>query len=88
MPDGRPDTNLLVRERLSLDASDTDALFTLAALHVNDGRLDEGLHVLDRVLRLDPDYPGAWVFKAKVHRLRGEPDAAARASERAERSSP
>ena len=88
MPDGRPDTKVLVRERLSRDANDTDALFTLAALHVHEGRLGEGLLVLDRVLRLDPDYPGAWVFKAKVHRLRGEPDAAADASARAERSSP
>ena len=65
-----------------------DNLFTLAALHVHEGRLDEGLDVLDRVLRLDPRYPGGWVFKAKVHRMRGEPDAAASASEIAERSSP
>src|SRR3989304_1628396 len=56
----RPDTAVLVRERLSRDADDPDALFTLAALRANDGDLDEALPILDRVLRIDPRHPGAW----------------------------
>jgi len=76
--------DVLVRKRLSQDANDKDALFTLAALHVNAGRLDDGLGVLDRVLRLDPRYPGGWIFKAKVHRMRGEREAAASANLMAE----
>ena len=84
----RPDTAILVRERLSRDADDTDALFTLAALRAYDGDLDEALPILDRVLRLDPGYPGAWVFKAKLHRMRGEPDKAASASSKAAEMGP
>lgn len=80
----RPDTAMLVRERLSRNADDTDALFVLAALRVNEGRLDEGLTVLERVLVLDPRYPGAWTFKATLHRMRGEPNAALRARAKAE----
>lgn len=86
--EGRPPTDILVRERLQQDANDTDALFTLAALHVHAGRLDEGISVLDRVLRLDPRYPGAWIFKSKVHRMRGEGEAAATAWSRGEEMEP
>ncbi|OGS64345.1 MAG: hypothetical protein A3K59_02730 [Euryarchaeota archaeon RBG_19FT_COMBO_69_17] len=84
----RPDTAVLVRERLSRDADDPDALFTLAALRANDGDLDEALPILDRVLRIDPRYPGAWILKAKLHGMRGEPDAAAAASARAQEMGP
>lgn len=78
----RPDTDALVRERLRANANDPDALFVLAALHVRDGDVDRGLSVLDRVLRVDPHYPGAWMFKAKLHWMRGD----ARAAERARRT--
>lgn len=84
----RPDTSLLVRERLNRNRDDTDALFTLAALEANQGRLDEGLQILDRVLVLDPRYPGGWTFKATLHRMRGEAEAARRASKRAEEMEP
>lgn len=66
----RPDTAELVRERLAKDANDPDALFTLAALRAKDGKVEEGLTILDRVLRIDPNYPGAWVFKATLLRMR------------------
>lgn len=68
----RPETSLLVNEALKKDANDVDALFVLAALRAQDGHPDEGLTILDRVLRIDPDYPGAWFFKEKLHRMRGE----------------
>lgn len=68
----RPPTAVLVRDALAKDGDDVDALFVLAALRVQAGHSDEGLSILDRVLRIDPDYPGAWFFKSKVHRMRGE----------------
>jgi len=68
----RPPTDVLVREALAKNSQDVDALFVLAALRVQDGHADEGLVILERVLRLDPDYPGAWFFKEKLHRMRGE----------------
>ena len=61
-----------------------DALFVLAALRVQAGRSDEGLSILDRVLHIDPGYPGAWFFKEKVHRMRGEADEAESARRRGE----
>lgn len=84
----RPDTDALVRERLRANADDLDALFVLAALHVRDGQLDEGLTVLDRVLRIDPRYPGGWRFKAKLHRMRGDAEAEDRAWRTAEATEP
>lgn len=42
----------------------------MAALRARDGKVDEGLTILDRVLRIDPNYPGAWVFKATLLRMR------------------
>lgn len=71
----RPDTAILVRQRLLENADDVDALFVLAALRAQRGQVSEGLDILERVLRLDPAYPGAWRFKAKLHRMRGEVEA-------------
>ncbi len=68
----RPETSVLVNEALQKDANDPDALFVLAALRVQDGHPDDGLSILDRLLVLDPDYPGAWFFKEKIHRMQGE----------------
>ena len=80
----RPDTAGLVRRRLAENAQDVDALFVLAAIQARAGRLAEGLTILDHVLRLDPTYPGAWRFKALLHRMKGEDDAERAARERAE----
>ena len=80
----QPDTAVIDRQRLLENAEDVDALFVLAALHAHDGLVAEGITVLDRVLRLDPAYPGAWRFKATLHRMRGETEAGQSAWERAE----
>src|SRR3989440_5348487 len=80
----QPDTAVIVRQRLLENAEDVDALFVLAALHAHDGLVAEGITVLDRVLRLDPAYPGAWRFKATLHRMRGEHEAGQSAWDRAE----
>jgi tetratricopeptide (TPR) repeat protein len=68
----RPETSVLVRDALRKDANDPDALFVLAALRAQEGHPEEGLTILDRLLVIDPDYPGAWFFKEKLHRMRGE----------------
>ena len=83
-PMHRPPTATLVRDALERNEDDVDALFVLAALRVQDGRSEEGLSILDRVLRMDPDYPGAWFFKEKVHRMRGETEQADSARRRGE----
>ena len=80
----RPDTALLVRQRLLENEDDLDALFVLAALRAQDGNVEEGLSVLDRVLVIDPRYPGAWRFKATLHRMRGDAAEERSARKRAE----
>src|SRR2546423_9229205 len=80
----QPDTAVIVRQRLLENAEDVDALFVLAALHASGGLVAEGITVLDRVLRLDPAYPGAWRFKATLHRMRGENAAGQSAWDRAD----
>lgn len=80
----RPPTEALVRDALAKDRDDADALFVLAALRVQAGDSADGLSILDHVLRIDPNYPGAWFFKEKVHRMRGEPVQADRAKEQGE----
>ncbi len=80
----RPDTASLVRQRLMANADDVDALFVLAALRAQEGYLEEGLTILDRVLRIDPRYPGAWRFKAKLHGMQGATAAEQSARRRAE----
>lgn len=80
----RPETSVLVNEALKKDANDVDALFVLAALRAQDGHPEEGLSILDRVLGMDPDYPGAWFFKAKLHRMCGETREAQMAHEQGE----
>jgi tetratricopeptide (TPR) repeat protein len=84
----RPPTDVLVRDALQRNPDDVDALFVLAALHAQEGRSQDALTVLDRVLALDSDYPGAWFFKEKLHRMRGETlkaDSARREGEAVER---
>jgi len=80
----QPDTAVIVRQRLLENAHDLDALFVLAALNARDGLVAEGITVLNEVLRLDPAYPGAWRFKATLHRMRGENEAGQSAWDKAE----
>jgi hypothetical protein len=80
----RPDTARLVRLRLLENANDVDALFVLAALRVQDGDVSAGLTILDRVLQVDARYPGAWRFKAKLHRMQGDTAGERSAEARAE----
>lgn len=80
----RPDTVVLVMQRLAENAEDVDALFVLAAIQAREGRVSEGLTILNHVLHLDPTYPGAWMFKAVLHRMNGESAAERSARDEAE----
>ena len=82
----RPETAMLVRQRLAENADDVDALFVLAAMEVQEGRVVEGLRILDYVLHLAPAYPGGWRFKASLHRMTGDVEAEEAAWERADES--
>ena len=79
-----PDTAALVRRRLSKNSDDVDALFVLAAIRVRGGKVAEGITILDHVLRIDPKYPGAWRFKATLHRMQGEADSERSAQRKAD----
>src|SRR5438552_19182604 len=80
----RPDTASLVRQRLMANADDVDALFVLGALRAQAGYVEEGLTILDHVLRIDPRYPGAWRLTAKLHGMQGEAAAGQSARRRAD----
>jgi hypothetical protein len=80
----RPETSVLVQQRLAENANDIDALFVSSAMEAREGRVAEALTILDRVLRLDPAYPGGWRFKATLHRMNGEAEAERAAWDRAE----
>jgi hypothetical protein len=82
----RPDTAVLVMQRLAENADDVDALFVFAAMEAKEGRVTEGLTILDHVLRLAPAYPGGWRFKATLHRMNGDDNSERAARERAEGS--
>ncbi len=78
---GRSQTRALTA--LDLDENDKDALFTLGAYLLLDGKAQEALETLNRLTLLDPDYPGLWRVKALVFEKLGNKGAAAWALERA-----
>ena len=69
---------------LDLDENDTDALFTLGAYLLLDGKAQEALDTLNRLTLLDPVYPGLWWVKAQVFEKLGITKAAGSALARAQ----
>ncbi|MFQ6012542.1 MAG: hypothetical protein ACE5LS_02735 [Thermoplasmata archaeon] len=69
---------------LDLDENDTDALFTLGAYLLLDGKAQESLDTLNRLTLLDPAYPGLWWVKAQVFEKLGNKKAAESAMNRAQ----
>src|SRR5881396_1396243 len=74
----------IARERLKLDPKDTDALFAMAAAQATLDDPRGGLQSLDRLADLDPNYPGLWVLKTKLHARLGEADRARQSRMRAD----
>ncbi len=68
---------------LDSDENDKDALFTLGAYLLLEGKAQEALETLNRLTLLDLDYPGLWRVKALVFEKLGKKGAAAWALERA-----
>ncbi|MFQ5919189.1 MAG: tetratricopeptide repeat protein [Thermoplasmata archaeon] len=69
---------------LDLDENDTDALFTLGAYLLLDGKFQESMETLNRLALLDPSYPGLWWVKAQVFEKLGNKQAAESAIARAQ----
>lgn len=69
---------------LELDEDDTDALFTLGAYLLLDGKAEKALETLNRLTLLDPSYPGLWWVKAQVFEKLGNKKAAESAIARAQ----
>jgi len=63
-------------ERLKLNPRDTDALFAMAAAQATLDDSRGGLQSLDRLAELDPNYPGLWVLKTKLHARLGDAERA------------
>src|SRR6266581_485557 len=66
----------IASERLKLNPSDPDALFALAAAQATLDDAAGGVQTLDRLAGLDPNYPGLWVLKTKLHARLGQTDLA------------
>lgn len=82
-PAGHPDVRNLTSVRLRQNPYDLDALFVLAAIRVSEGRFQESIEVLDRLVGLNPQYPGVWWLREKVYALSGAPEKAAQSRDRA-----
>ena len=69
---------------LEMDESDADALFTLGAYLLLDGKIQESLETLNRLTLLNASYPGLWWVKAQVFEKLGNKKAAESAFARAQ----
>ncbi len=69
---------------LELDENDPDALFTLGAYLLLDGKIQESLETLNRLTLLDAHYPGLWWVKAQLFEKLGNKKAAGSALARAQ----
>ena len=76
------------RERLKLNPRDTDALFAMAAAQATMEEVPDALQTLERLADLDPNYPGLWIFKTKLHAQLGETEKARQSRVRAQQSEP
>lgn len=69
---GTPNTKILkilwtCNQRLEYNSKDTDALFTKGVVLATLGRYRESLMYLNRVIRINPQYPGIWRAKARLY---------------------
>src|SRR5467141_1940257 len=76
----------IASERLKLNPRDPDALFALAAAQATLDDPRGGLQSLERLADTDPNYPGLWVLKTKLHARLGEADRARQSRIRAQQT--
>src|SRR5213596_186688 len=74
----------IATERLKLNPRDADALFALAAAQATLDDAKGGTQTLERLAVIDPNYPGLWVLKTKLHARLGQADLARQSRLRAE----
>src|SRR5947208_1747561 len=74
----------IASERLKLNPRDADALFALAAAQATLDDAKGGTQTLERLAVIDPNYPGLWVLKTKLHARLGQADLARQSRLRAE----
>jgi Tfp pilus assembly protein PilF len=80
---GRPNEGLVEARRA--EALAPVELFTktlVAQPLMNLHRYEEALAQMDSVLRLDPDYGAAWIYRAHIYALMGEPELSREATDR------
>ncbi|MFQ5919045.1 MAG: tetratricopeptide repeat protein [Thermoplasmata archaeon] len=72
-----------IDDRLAANAQDADALFAKATYLAMRKEYEKAIELLDQVGVVNADYPGLWVFKAKIYELMGNLKMAELALERA-----
>jgi hypothetical protein len=60
-----------IDDRLAANAQDADALFAKATYMAMRKEYEKAIELLDEVGVVNSEYPGLWVFKAKVYELMG-----------------
>ncbi len=60
-----------IDDRLAADAQDADALFAKATYMAMRKEYEKAIEFLDQVGVVNSDYPGLWIFKAKIYELMG-----------------
>ncbi len=78
----------IAQERLKLNPKDVDALFALAAAQATFDDAKGGVQTLTRLAEIEPNYPGLWLLKTKLHAQLGETEKARQSRLRAQESEP
>ncbi len=60
-----------IDDRLEANAQDADALFAKATYLTMRKEYEKAIELLDQVGVVNSDYPGLWIFKAKIYELMG-----------------
>lgn len=60
--------------RLRRNPNDADALFYVGAIYARIGKLRASMMYLNRLSRVDENYPGIWKLKAGIFRRLGSED--------------
>ena len=65
-----------IADRLRANPMDPDALFACAAYLASEHRMKEAIDLLNDLVKIAPEYPGLWRFRARLYQEMGETDLA------------
>src|SRR3989442_1680668 len=89
---GTPAIEIEMEHRLTTDhqelRKDVDALFALAAAQATLNDAKGGAQTLERLAEIEPNYPGLWTLKTKLHAQLGEAEKARQSRLRGQQSEP